>query len=89
MFLSPFDPDFDFEPPSGGTLLAEIGITRHTVLEVIEDERAIRCPDRYSVLPDRTVAVLDDRTPFEQALHDAALLDLLGPSPACRTVRRS
>ena len=84
MFLSPFDPGYDFEPPSGGTLLAEIGIDRHTVLEVIEDERAIRCPDRDSVLPDRTVAVLDTRTPFEQALHEAALLDLLGPAPAHR-----
>ena len=84
MFLSPFDSGYDFEPPSGGTLLAEIGIDRHTVLEVIEDERAIRCPDRDEVLPEHTVAVLDTRTPFEQALHEAALLDLLGPSPAHR-----
>ena len=84
MFLSPFDPGYDFEPPSGSALLAEIGIDRHTVLEVIEDERAIRCPDRDSVLPDRTVAVLDTRTPFEQALHEAALLNLLCPPPAHR-----
>ena len=48
MFLSPFDPGYDFVPPSGGTLLAEIGIDRHTVLEVIEDERAIRCTHRLS-----------------------------------------
>ena len=87
MFLSPFDPGYDFEPPSGGALLAEIGIDRHTVREVSEDDRAIRCPDRDSVLSERTVAVLDDRTPFEQALHEAALLDLLGPAPACRTAR--
>ena len=51
---------------------------------MIEDDRAIRCPDRDSVLAERTVAVLDDRTPFEEALHEAALLDLLGPAPAHR-----
>ena len=84
MFLSPFDPGYDFEPPTGPALLAELGVDRHTVREVIEDDRAIRCPDRDSVLPNRTVAVLDDRTPFEQALHEAALLDLLCPSPAHR-----
>ena len=89
MFLSPFDPGFDFEPPSGGALLAEIGIDRHTVREVLDEDGAIRCPDRDSVLHDRPAAVLDTRTPFEQALHEAALLDLLGPAPACRTVRRS
>ena len=89
MFLSPFDPDYDFRPPTGAALLAEIGVDRHTVREVAEDGRSIRCPDRDTVLPDRPVAVLDDRTPFEQALHEAALLDLLDPSPACRSVRRS
>ena len=89
MFLSPFDPDYDFDPPTGSALLAEIGVDRHTVREVAEDDRSIRCPDRDAVLPDRPVAILDDRTPFERALHEAALLDLLGPSPACRSVRRS
>ena len=29
MFLSPFDPGYDFEPPSGSALLAEIGIDPH------------------------------------------------------------
>ena len=52
MFLSPFDPGYDFEPPSGSALLAEIGIDPHTVSEVIDDDRAIRCPDRDSVLPE-------------------------------------
>ena len=84
MFLSPFDPGYDFEPPTGSALLAEIGVDRHTVREVSEDDRRVRCPDRDSVLPDRTVTVLDDRTPFEQALHEAALPDLLCPSPAHR-----
>ena len=79
-----FDPYSRSDIPSTGELLAEIGIDRHTVREVSEDDRAIRCPDRDSVLPDRTVAVLDRRTPFEQALHEAALLDLPGPFPAHR-----
>ena len=64
MFLSPFDPDYDFDPPTGAALLAEIGVDRNTVREVAEDDRSIRCPDRGTVLPDRPVAVLDDRTPF-------------------------
>ena len=82
MFLSAFDPGYDFQPPPGSALLAELGVDRHTVREVLDEDRAIRCPDRDSVLPDHTVTVLDDRTPFEQALHEAALPDLLGPSPA-------
>ena len=89
MFLSPFDPGYDFEPPTGSALLAEIGVDRHTVREVSEDDRSIRCPDRDTVLPDPTVAVLDHHTPFEQALHEAALPDLLGQVTACRSVRRS
>ncbi len=84
MFLSPFDPGYDFEPPTGSALLAEIGVDRHTVREVVEDDRSIRCPDRDSVLPDRTLALLAPRPPFEQALHEAALLDLPGPFPAHR-----
>ena len=31
-----------------------LGVDRHTVREVGEDDRAIRCPDRDSVLPDRS-----------------------------------
>ena len=84
MFLSPFDLGYDFEPPTGAALLAEIGVDRHTVREVAEDDRSIRCPDRDTVLPDRSLAVLDHRTPFEQALHEAALPDLPGALPARR-----
>ena len=85
MFLSPFDPGYDFEPPTGSALLAEIGVDRHTVREVAEDDRSIRCPDRDTVLPDPTVAVLDHCTPFEQALHEAALPD---PPPGSFPARR-
>ena len=44
-----FDPYSRSDIPSTGELLAEIGIDRHTVREVSEDDRAIRCPDRDSV----------------------------------------
>ena len=77
-----FHPDHYDRAPGGGELLAELGIRPDVVRELVEDERAIRCPDRDSLLPDRPVAVLDTRTPFEVALHEAALLDLLGPCPA-------
>ena len=79
-----FDPYSESDIPSTSELLAEIGIDPHVVQQVIEDDRAMRCPDRDSVLPDRTVTVLDARTPFERGLHEAALIELLGPSPARR-----
>ena len=72
MFLSSFDPSFDFEPPSGGALLAEIGIDRHTVREVIEDERAIRCPERGAIYPEYGFASLFPEPAFGMALQDAA-----------------
>ena len=54
MSPSPFDPEFDVVPPSGGALLAEIDNDRHndrhTVREVLDEDRAIRCPDRDPVL---------------------------------------
>ena len=85
MFLFAFDPGFDFEPPSGAALFAEIGVDRHTVLEVFEDARAIRCPDRDSVLPDRPVAVLDTRAPFEQAVGaDDRIVGLSGGDAASK-----
>ena len=51
-----FHPDFDFDTPSGVELLAEIGVVPHTVREVIEHDRAIRCPDRGAVFPERRFA---------------------------------
>ena len=50
MSPSPFDPEFDVVPPSGGALLAEIDNDRHTVREILDEDRAIRCPDRDPVL---------------------------------------
>ena len=85
MFLSPFDPGYDFEPPSGSALLAEIGIDRSPVSEVIE--RRLRDPLSRPGLPSFPTAPSrssDTRTPFEQALHEAALLNFHCPSPAHR-----
>ena len=46
-----FDTDYDDITPAGGELLAELGVDRHTVRELAEDERAIRCPDRRADYP--------------------------------------
>ncbi len=41
-----FPTDFDFEEPlTGSDLLAEIGLNLGAVRDVIDDERARRCPD--------------------------------------------
>ena len=77
-----FIPDFHFDAPGSGEILAELGVDRHTVSEVIEHDRAIRCPDRDSVYRDRPRAMFDIDTPFARALHEAAFPDLLDPSPA-------
>ena len=47
-----FHPDTSLDLPTGCALLAEIGVDRHTVREIAEDERAIRCPDRGAVYPE-------------------------------------
>ncbi len=44
-----FDPDIHLDLPTAGELLAEIGIDPQAVREVIEDDRAMRCPDRDTV----------------------------------------
>ena len=50
-----FDPDYDFDIPAGG-ILAETGLDPRAVREVIEDDRARRCPDRGAVFPDHRIA---------------------------------
>ncbi len=47
-----FRPDTSLDLPTGGDLLRELGVDRHTVREIAEDERAIRCPDRGAVYPE-------------------------------------
>ena len=65
-------PAFRFHAPTGGDLLAEIGVDRHTVREIAEDERAMRCPDRGAVYPAYGFASLSPEPAFGHALHEAA-----------------
>ena len=67
-----FHPDTSLDHPTGCDLLAEIGVDRHTVREIAEDERAIRCPDRGAVYPEHGFAGLYPEPAFEMALQDAA-----------------
>ena len=53
-----FRPDTSLDHPTGSDLLAEIGVDRHTVREIAEDEHAIRCPDRGAVFPAHNFAGL-------------------------------
>ena len=46
-----FDPDTHLDFSADCDLMAEIGVDRHTVRELAEDERAIRCPSRGAVYP--------------------------------------
>ena len=53
-----FNPDFQLDVPTGGDLLTEIGLDPRAISEVIEDDRAMRCPDRGAVFPERRLADL-------------------------------
>ena len=69
-----FQPDHEFGAPSGPDLFAELGIDRHTVREIAEDERAIRCPERSAVYPAHGFADLVPEPALEPGLHEAAEL---------------
>lgn len=73
------DPDIHIDVPTGA-LLAEIGIHPAAVSEVILHDRAMRCPDRDQVLPDRGTAFLDVAMPHESGLPEAA--GMANPVPA-------
>ena len=50
---------FDHSPDlPAGSLLAEMGIDPAAVREAIEDDRAIRCPERPAVYPEHSFASL-------------------------------
>ena len=68
MFQSNHFPDI----PASSDLLAELGVDRHTVREAIEDERAIRCPERPAAYPERSFARLVPEPASAHALHEAA-----------------
>ena len=59
MFLSDHSPDL----PTGSSLLAELGIDPAVVREAIEDERAMRCPERPAVYPEHGFASLFPESP--------------------------
>ncbi len=52
MFQSDHSPDL----PAG--IIAELGIDPAAVREAIEDERAMRCPERPAAYPERSFALL-------------------------------
>ena len=67
-----FHSDTSLDLPTGGALLAECGIDPAAVREVIEHDRAIRCPERGTVYPAYGFASLSPESPFGMVLQDAA-----------------
>ena len=75
-----FHPHHDFGAPTGGDLLAELGVRPELVREVSEDERSICCPDRGAAYSEHGFAGLSpepspDRDPGQAlplGLHEAA-----------------
>ena len=54
MFQSDHSPDL----PDGSLLLADLGIDPTAVREAIEDDRAVRCPERPAAYPEHGFAGL-------------------------------
>ena len=75
MFLS----DHSLQPGSSD-LLAELGIDPLTVREVIDDDRAVRCPDHAAVFPAYGFASLSPEPAFGMALQDAAPAEPWNPA---------
>ena len=67
-----FNPHFRLGAPTGGDLLTELGVRPELVREVIEDERAIRCPERGATFPAYGFASLYPEPSLDHALHEAA-----------------
>ena len=83
-----FDPDIHLDPTAGAAgLLAEAGIDRRTVREVIADERAIRCPERPAAFPGRRFADLVPDLPPERGLCGMAMPEAFLPRPSRRPAR--
>ena len=68
MFLS----DHSLDLPTSGSLLAECGIDPAAVREVIEHDRASRCPERGAEFPAYGFASLAPEPAFGMFLQDAA-----------------
>ncbi len=67
-----FRRDTSLDHPTGCDLLRELGVDRHTVREIAEDERAIRCPEQGAVYPAYGFASLAPEPAFGMSLQDAA-----------------
>ena len=83
-----FDPDFAFDIPTGSSLLAEVGIRPEHVREVVEDDRAIRCPDRGAAYPEHRFASLLPEPSPDHGLHEAGPDEPRDPAPARRQAGR-
>ena len=75
-----FDPDTSQDLLNDSDLLQEVGVDRHTVREIAEDERAIRCPDRGAVYPAYGFASLSPEPASGTALRDAAAAEPRDPA---------
>ncbi|MDE0705300.1 MAG: hypothetical protein OXH59_16430 [Rhodospirillaceae bacterium] len=88
-----FDPDFAFDVPTVSSLLAEVGIRPEHVREVVEDDRAIRCPERGADYPIHGFASLAPDSSLERDLHEPGPGELRDPasalSPAGQRRRRA
>ena len=83
-----FDFAYDDDPISlaGATTLAEAGIDYRIVREAIAGDRAMRCPDRDTVLRGGAGAIRDTAMPFEGVMDEAA--EPFFPRPSPPTVRQ-
>ena len=75
-----FHSDFRLGAPSGGDLLAELGVPPELVSEIAEDERAIRCPDRCADYPAYGFASLSPEPPQDHGLHEAGPTEPWNPT---------
>ena len=66
-----FNPHFRLGAPTGGDLLTELGVRPELVREIVDDERAIHCPDRGADYPEHGFASLDPDAPSALGLHEA------------------
>ena len=83
-----FHPHFRLGAPSGGDLLAELGVRPELVREVTDDERAIRCPDRAAAYPEHGFAGLVPEPSLDHGLHEAGPDEPWDPAPARGTAGR-
>jgi len=83
-----FHPDFRLGAPTGGDLLAELGVRPDLVREVSEDERAIRCPDRGAACPEHGFAGLTPDSPPAHGLQEAGPDEPWDAAPARRPAGR-